>query len=152
MKTKEAWYAVVGGCVGAVLTMVVCSFSPLGAQSQSNGNFDMVTCRKLNVVDSDGIARVALTVFRDAGFVGVLDKNELPRAAMTDEEHGGGVIVFDKDRKPEVVVGVSEVGGTILVGEKDKSGAFIAVIEEGGVLTVFDKDGKFKSLTATGLR
>ena len=33
MKAKERLYAVVGGCVGAVLTMVVCSFFPLGLQS-----------------------------------------------------------------------------------------------------------------------
>ena len=33
MNKKERWYAVIGGCVGAVLTLVVCSFSPLGAQN-----------------------------------------------------------------------------------------------------------------------
>ena len=142
----------IGGCVGAVLTLVVCSFLPLGVQSQLNGNFDMVTCRKLNVVDSDGIARVALTVFRDAGFVGVLGKDETPRVAMIDETHGGGVIVFDKDRKPEVIVGVSEVGGTILVGEKDGSGAFMAVVEDGGVVVVQSKDREIKTLTGLGVR
>ena len=32
MNRKEVLYAVIGGCVGAVLTMVMCSFSPVGAQ------------------------------------------------------------------------------------------------------------------------
>ena len=32
MRRKEGLYAVIGGCVGAVLTMVVCSFLQLGAQ------------------------------------------------------------------------------------------------------------------------
>ena len=40
MNTKERFYAVIGGCVGAVLTLVVCSFSPLGAQNQSRNLFD----------------------------------------------------------------------------------------------------------------
>ena len=40
MYTKERFYAVIGGCVGAVLTLVVCSFSPLGAQNQSRNLFD----------------------------------------------------------------------------------------------------------------
>ena len=53
MKTKERLYAVIGGMVGAVLTMVVCSLSPLGAQSQSEGHFDEITCRKLRVVNED---------------------------------------------------------------------------------------------------
>ena len=51
MNSKGLLYAVVGGCVGSVLTLVVCSFSPLGAQSQSDGNFGEITCTKLIVVD-----------------------------------------------------------------------------------------------------
>ena len=54
MKTKEGLYAIIGGCVGAVLTMVVCSFSPRGAQSQSDGNFGRITCTDLKVMRSDG--------------------------------------------------------------------------------------------------
>ena len=50
MHKKEAWYAVIGGCVGTVLTMVVCSFSPLGAQSQSDGHFNEITCQRLRLV------------------------------------------------------------------------------------------------------
>ena len=53
MKAKEGLYAVIGGCVGAVLTLSVCSFSPLGAQSQS-GEFGEIICSGLTVVDSKG--------------------------------------------------------------------------------------------------
>ena len=51
MKAKERLYAVIGGCVGAVLTMVVCSFLPLGAQSQG-GSFGEITCTGLKVVNA----------------------------------------------------------------------------------------------------
>ena len=50
MKRKEALYAVIGGCVGAVLTMVVCSVVPIGAQSQSDAIFGKITCREMEVV------------------------------------------------------------------------------------------------------
>ena len=75
MKTKEAWYAVVGGCVGAVLTMVVCSFSPLGAQSQSDGNFGKIICTRLEVVDADGTPVVHISANENKGFVAVSDSD-----------------------------------------------------------------------------
>ena len=53
MSSKERLYAVIGGCVGAVLTLVVCSFSPIGAQSQS-GEFGEIICTGLTVVDTKG--------------------------------------------------------------------------------------------------
>ena len=59
MKSREAWYAVVGGCVGAVLTLVVCSFFPLGAQSQAD-RFGKISCTGLTVVDPDLGVRVRL--------------------------------------------------------------------------------------------
>ena len=59
MNTKERLYAVIGGCVGAVLTMVVCSFFPLGVQSQAD-SFGEITCTRLRVVDSDGREIVTL--------------------------------------------------------------------------------------------
>ena len=55
MNRKERLYAVIGGVVGPVLTMVVCSFSPLGAQSENDAQFDTITCKVLKVVDpADG--------------------------------------------------------------------------------------------------
>ena len=73
---KERLYAAIGGIVGAVVTLAVCSFSPLGAQSQSDGSFDVVTCRELKVVDSEGKHHVFIS----------------------SEEHGGSVGVFTWDR------------------------------------------------------
>ena len=54
MKTRERWYAVIGGCAGAFLTLAVCSFSPLGAQNQSGNFFDNLPreSRKLTLVET----------------------------------------------------------------------------------------------------
>ena len=91
MKRKESWYAVIGGVVGSVLTIAVCSFSPLGAQSQTDlGNFDKVTCRRLIVEDTDGEPRVMLSTDFYGGYIGVLDKSSTPAAGIRVAEHGGG--------------------------------------------------------------
>ena len=76
MRRKESVYAVIGGIVGAVLTLAVCSVMPLGAQN-GNATFGEITCTKLNVVDAAGETNVYLgtdedgTVSRSAARRGV---------------------------------------------------------------------------------
>lgn len=60
MNTKERLYAVIGGCVGAVVTLVVCSFFPLGAQSQLEANFGEITCTALRVVNKENNEIISL--------------------------------------------------------------------------------------------
>ena len=62
--------------VGAVLTLVVCSFFPLGAQSQSDANFDEITCTGLNVVDSSGKVKGSISILGEACIVRVGDLNK----------------------------------------------------------------------------
>ena len=59
MNTKERLYAVIGGCVGAVLTMVVCSVVPIGAQSKAD-RFGEITCNGIKVVNRNGRTMVEL--------------------------------------------------------------------------------------------
>lgn len=70
-----ALFAVIGGVVGAVLVMASGSFSPLGAQSESKGNFDEITCRKIRVVASDGKLAVLISS-RYGGRVSMVGKDE----------------------------------------------------------------------------
>ena len=60
MNRKASFYAVIGGCVGAVLTMAVCSVLPIGAQSQSDSVFGEITCTGLKVVDAERKTTVLL--------------------------------------------------------------------------------------------
>ena len=131
MKRKEALYAVVGGCVGAVLTMVVCSFHPLGAQSQSDSNFGKITCTELDVLNAEGEVVV---------HIGVL-------------ENGGVVSVNGNDGEPQASMGVFRNGGIVRVNGNDgESMASMGVLRNGGVVRVNGNDGKFKVLTKAGVR
>ena len=50
MRRKELLLAVVGGVVGAVLTMAAGLYSPLGAQNELEGvEFRTITCNKILV-------------------------------------------------------------------------------------------------------
>ena len=63
MRKKEVLCAVIGGIAGAVLVMAAGSFSPLGAQSGENGSFDKVSCKELNVIDSQGNIGIKLCAY-----------------------------------------------------------------------------------------
>ena len=61
MKRELIYAAVVGGVVGALLTLVLGMVVPIGAQSEANTEFDKITCRELEVVDWNG--RVAIGLY-----------------------------------------------------------------------------------------
>ena len=74
MRRKEVLFAVIGGIVGAVLVMATGSFSPLGAQNEVREvYFDEIRCRRINVVDGEGVTRVYITA--------------------AENEYGGAVVV-----------------------------------------------------------
>ena len=175
MKKKEAWYAVIGCCVGAVLTLVVCSFSPLGAQSQSDANFGKITCTELEVVRSDGTRAALIFVDEDGtGRVSMIGKDQNSLGSLFVDESGGGVTLAGKNGG--VYVNICEHGGRVDVRGKDKGPkAFMDINEDGGIVSVYDNDygkasasmgamshteivnvtgndGRSKSLTIIGLR
>lgn len=120
MRRKEVLYAVVGGVVGAVLVIVAGSFSPLGAQSESKGSFDEITCRKIRVVSSDGKLAVLISS-RYGGRVSVVGKDEEIKADMSIGEHGGSVSVFGNDGISGADMFVMERGGLVGVTGKNRS-------------------------------
>ena len=90
MKYREKLgYIVLGGVLMLVGMLAAGLFSPLGTQSRSKGNFDMITCRMLRVEGSNGIGRVVLAAFEDnAGYISVHDKDGGVMAMMGSTEEG----------------------------------------------------------------
>ena len=117
MTRKEQLFAVIGGCVGAVLTMAVCSFFPLGVQSQSD-RFGEITCEKLTVINSEGETAV------------VLNSNRL----------GGYVDVWGKDAYAGMAIG-SEHGGRVSVSGKGGAFAKMQITSDGGTVNVSGRNG-----------
>ena len=161
MKGNERLYAVIGGCVGAFITMLMCSFDPLGAQSREDGNFGVLNCRELQVLDSEGNHHIWISSNEDGGSIGVygapgavlMTINEEGGwitvagheggAWMTLEVYGGIVSVFSNDRKEGVgaILGIAKDGGEVTVLSGKETKATMGVDEYGnGVVATWDKD------------
>ena len=94
MNTKAGLYAVIGGVVGAVLTMAVCSVMPVGAQN-GDTTFGVITCTGLKVVDAEGNPSVTLMDVLDDGMV-VVNGKAGGGVILHVNDHGGRVDVFSK--------------------------------------------------------
>ena len=138
-------YAVIGGVIGAVLTMVAGSFSPLGAQSEVNdAEFGTIICRQIKVVTPGNEAvfhvRIAENIVVNDG--SVLVKSKAGSALMSTTEHGGLVAVRGKGDSGAVMCTTERGGEVLLQGKEDDDGAALMTVDEhgGGYLAVFGKE------------
>ena len=123
--------------------MVVCSFSPLGAQSQSDVSFGKITCTQLKVTDPGGTKEDFAAVSITPGLVLVKGKDGVPKVSIFTDEDGGIFELYGKDRKIGVKMDVDENGGHMHVaGKDDKSMVELSVNEHGGRIDVFGRGNK----------
>ena len=164
MNRKESLYAVVGGCAGAVLTLMVCSFLPLGAQSQSD-SFGEITCTKLRVVNSEAKAVVVLDTFSEGGLIALfgtkgsvlvnaddqgghisVQGNRWGRATkITANDASAHVMVYDRDGNVAGRMGASKEskeGGDVSVSRNGIPVAFLTTSDKGGVVSVYEDVAK----------
>ena len=165
MKYREKLgYIIVGGVLMLVGMLTAGLFSPLGSQSQSDGNFGKITCMELEVVSPNGTVAVSLSsnpfIGPDMGGhvavnsfgVTVHDEDGKSQASMHIGKHGGSVAVFCKDRKSQASMYVNEHGGLVGAfgkpGESD-AGVIISSSAGGGAISVWDKGDVGVALNAS---
>ena len=152
MQRKEVLFAVIGGIVGAVLTMAAGLFSPLGAQNETiDLNVGEITCTGLKVVDEAGETRVEMFGTEDDGTVRVWNKGG-PVAVMGVNEHGGNILVSGRDIEGDIgasaEMSVDEHGARVSVNNKDyTSGAEMRSYENGGRVNI---DAKGRTVATMG--
>ena len=140
MNKKELLYAVTGGIVGAVLTMAVCLFSPIGAQSQSDVNFNKITCAELEVVGPDRTRRVSIAALKDGGVVRVCSRNDQGVKIYASESRGHIGVYGEGDRG--VSISVNGYGGSIIAHGRNGKGVNVSVDEDGGYVGVYHANGR----------
>ena len=143
MSNGKWLYAVLGGCVGAILTLVMCSFTPLGTQAQSDGEFAKITCTELEVVSVDGTRVVQLLGDQDGGIIAVLGKDGKVKAGMSGTKDVGRVNVYGRDGIGSMMDG-NKHGGRVSVFGKGSgdSLALMSVAKSGiGGVSTWDKNG-----------
>ena len=138
MNRKGSLYAVIGGVVGAVLTMAAGHVMPIGAQN-GDATFGEITCTKLNVVDVAGETKVSLGTREDGGYVDVKGKTGSVRLGI--DKDGGNIMVWgDKDGR--VVVLGGGAGGMCGYTSMKMGGVRLNIDEDGGYVGVKGKAGK----------
>lgn len=148
MKANERLYAVIGGCVGAVLTLVVCAFFPLGAQSQRD-TFGEITCTRLNVVGSDGSVKILLGVINEGGVINVFGEEANARPVVTIDagDYGGQILTFSRKGGHISEMGVGKYGAHVRAESIGKGEVSMEVDEHGGRV---DVHGKRKPVDGNG--
>ena len=154
MNGKERCYAIIGGCVGAVLTLVVCSLSPLGAQSQSDVNFGKITCAELEVMGPDRTRRVSIAALKDGGVVRVYSRNDQGVRIFASESRGHIRVYGEDDRYGKgdrsVSISVNGYGGRIIAHGKHGKGVNISINEDGGHVGVYHTNGLAAAMNIGG--
>ena len=144
IKRELVCASVIGGIVGAVLTMAAGSFSPLGAQNEvRDAEFRKITCTGLRVEGADGAIAVTLGAVGNGGSVFVFGKDGEIGVGMNVNEDGGYLRVYDKNLISGVSMSVDEHGGYVRVESKDVE------ILEGVRLSVNERGGRRGALSCT---
>lgn len=152
MRSKERLYAVVGGIAGAIITLIVCSFFPIGVHSQAD-RFGEIECTRLTVVGVNGEELVSLESNESGGVLRVMDKNGWRTGAALS----GTMLAFmDKD-KPAILLTSTNASDTendmrglkflrrdgtslcFLVGSESTNGAMLGVMGSNNKLYQFPK-------------
>ena len=125
MKRKDILIAVIGGCIGALVTMGVGLFAPVGVVAQSydqDARFGTITCRKIEVVE----------LYPTKG-----GWRDIPMVIIGSDEDGGSVTVWGYKRPtnlPSAMLNLHEKKGELR--------ALMGVNEYGnGVVATWDKNG-----------
>lgn len=134
MNTKGSLYAVIGGVVGAVLTLAVCSVMPIGAQN-GDVTFGEITCTGLRVVDAVELSKIQLAYDENGGRIVVSNSKDgtVGVSMGINQEGGGGISVSSPERPVAAMISIGDDGGFVIVGP--------GVGEHGGVIMGVDKNG-----------
>lgn len=120
MKRELIFAAVVGGCFGALLTIMLGLVVPLGALSGEDGHFDVVTCKEVKVVDLEG------------------------KGVSIQSVHSSGLIVVDGSDGGKVMIsGIGPDSGRPFIhvfGKEKEGSAGISIDDNGGCVEVFGKE------------
>ena len=141
MKRKEVLIAVISGCIGAMLTMAVGLFSPMGARAHSQPSdavFGKIQCKEIEVVDSRG--RTSCWIGTDISGGRILvnyTEQEKRSVSISATQFGGNVTA--RNRGGTVRLTTNEHGGEFyLSNSSGQRAASISIDEHGSSFRLTD--------------
>ena len=137
-KQKLGYMALGAGILA--LGIIIGQFVTPDIEAQSNGVFDKITCREIEVIDKDG----ETTILVQDGAVSVHGKNG-GIVFISATEHGGIVLVRGNDGGI-ASMSATEHGGVVDVSGNDSGSTKMGTDEHGGRVDVFNNQGKNRAV------
>ncbi len=155
--------------IGAVIALLSFSFGNIHrdtANAQGEAPIvDLIRCRRLEIVNADGLNKVILSSDEQGGSVDVRTEDNKGGAFLSANEYGGAVGIGGKEEKGIALLynhkdsaimdfygGESqklrlmmtdEFGGNVLIfGKDEQSGVFLRTDKYGGGIGILNKSGK----------
>ena len=146
-------YSAIGGCTGAVLTLIFSLFSPLNAQNTSpDATFGKLTCTELLVRPSDDMldrghlgGHISLTTHQNGAqlvILGDLGVGASPGVTLDTSAKSVDLYLFEGEKS--AFLRINEHGGSVGVSGKgkDTGKARMGINEYGnGAISTWDKHG-----------
>ena len=146
---QKLGYTLFGAGIMAV-GIAIGQFITPNIEAQSNGVFDRIICRELELVDKDGNKAIGLQSNDKSNSVNVYDRQGNVATILGSIDNlGSGLSIYDKQKK--LAVGLSSIDKSNGLSVYDRQGNVAVELsshdEKGSVMGVYDKYGN----KATGL-
>ena len=149
---KKVMERIIPMVVGSLLTIVGYHFGTIDNDSANaqidikaepvltDGEFNTVRCRNLEILDTDSNTRIVLT---DTGQILILDENGEVGMVLTVVDRKGVVIVGKTDSKSNATLHAGEYGGMMSISNKKGEVVLQTCVTENGagLLKIWDKFG-----------
>ena len=146
-RLEKLGYMALGAGILA-LGIIIGQFITPPIEAQNNGVFDKITCREIEVVDSEGKMALRAYAGEKSNEVTIYDKEgyrtiELSTVLLSSGVYRNSVSVNNKKRAGGIELSVSEIGnGVIVWGKTGKPAIGLSAEENSHVVTVFDEAGE----------
>lgn len=158
---QKIGYTILGASIMLIGMWIGNGTSP-PVTAQSNGVFDKITCREIEVIDENGTGGISIRggsiiVSGNNGFTNVAGGVVFLHspegrivASMEPTEHGGRIDVFNKQGESQATMGINEYSGEFRIyGKNGKTTAYMGTIEDGGHVVVCNNQGKTRAAMGT---
>ena len=148
-KQKLAYMALGAGIMAVGIT--IGQFITPNIEAQSNGVFDEITCRRLNVVDKLGRDAITLNAGEKGNVMMIFDKTPSPAiflggGLIRDESKDNLIKIFGRTERNGILLSADETSSLVkLFDSAGNSAIFLgAHDEEGNSAAILDKVGNIR--------
>lgn len=144
MKRKQKLGYIILGAGILAIGIIIGQFVTPDIEAQSNGVFDKIQCREIEVIDKDGETAIRLYTTKHGGDIR-MDSKDGRIVTMSIDENGGSVYLFGKGKGDGGIVSMHAGEDHASLGVRDR------VLSDGGIWMYADDYGGRLDVKGKGL-